>query len=337
MVHARTINIRKDLVLSYLATGFISDWNCISPQAAVLRALRGSRILRMREGSRRLLDNVAYRRHVEAVAPDDAVFFLSHRHYLAKGLTPAQRARAAFHHYNHEVRAFDSAYLGAVYGGRGLVVWRREVDEGVFDIRLLPGNDVLFEGGVSVVAFFDDVRIAVLSYANVPTDILLPGSVTAEDEPPLESSMIFATRKQLTWDHSLYQKAFNKAFDRSTVGHFCFAALTGLALAQGRRCLMAISPEAHPAFTPELGDIFRLAYADFWASLGGRPVSSHGWLIDLPMRLTPLDQLDAKARKRAMARRRHIEDVQNETLAVVRRHLVDPPDQVNGNESLGEA
>jgi uncharacterized protein len=324
-------------VLSYLATGFISDWNRISPQAAVLRVLRSLRVLRTREGARRLLDNVAYRRHVEAVEPGDPAFFLSHRHYLAKGLSPAQRARAAFHHYDHEVTAFDSAYIGAVYEGRGLVLWRREVDEGVFEIRLLPGNDVLFEGGVSVVAFFNDVRIAVLSYANVPTDILLPGYVAAEGEPPLEASTIFATRKQLTWDHALYQKAFNKAFDRSTVGHFCFAALTGLALAQGRHRLMAIAPEAHPAFTPELGGVFRLAYADFWASLGGRPVSSVGWLIDLPMRLTPLDQLDAKARKRAMARRQHIDDVQNETFETVRRHLVAPPALVNGSASLGEA
>ncbi len=317
-------------MLSNLTSGFISDWNRLSPQVAVLRALRASRILGMGDVRRRLSGNSACLRHVEAVAPGDAAFFLSHRHYLAKGLTPAQRAEAAVHHYHHEVAAFDQSYVDAVYGGRGLTVWQRKVDEGEFDIRLLPGNDVLYEGGVSVVAFFDDVRIAVLSYANVPTGIVLPAYVPADDEPPLEASTIFATRKQLTWDHALYQKAFNKAFDRSTPGHFCFAALTGLAMAQGRRRMVAIAPEVQPSFTPEFEERFRIAYADFWASLGGRAASPYGWLIDLPMRLTPLDQLDAKARKRAMARRRHIEDVQNETFEVVRRHLVDPPVLVNG-------
>jgi hypothetical protein len=296
----------------------------MSPQVALLRALRASRVFGMGEVRRLLLENPAYRMHVAAVASDDTVFFLSHRHYLAKGLTPRARALAALHHYEHEVRAFDRGYFDAVYGGRGLTLWRHEMEEGTFEIRLLPGNDVLYEGGVSVVAFFDDVRIAVLSYANVPSEIVVPGDVPVEGEAPFGASTLFVTRKQLTWDHALYQKAFNKAFDRSTPGHFCFAALTGIALAQGLHRVVAIAPEAQPSWTPEYAERFESAYAEFWVSLGGHKASAFGYAIDLPMRLTPLDQLDAKARKRATARRLHIERVQNAAQEVVRARLSAP-------------
>lgn len=304
-------------MISNLTSGFISDWQDISPPVAVLRALRASRILGMRDVRRHLRQNPAYQLHVASVARDDAVFFLSHRHYLAKGLSPIERARTALHHYEHEVHAFDRRYFDAVYAGQGLVVWRREVEGGVFDIRILPGNDVLYEGGVSIVAFFNDVRIAVLSYANVSPDVFVSERARAADEAPLGSNLLFVTRKQLTWDHALYQKAFNKAFDRSTPGHFCFAALTGLALAQGHARVIAIAPDVHPSYTPDVEGRFHAAYTEFWESLGGRPVPPYGYLIELPMRLTPLDALDAKARKRAIARRRHIQAVQDSTFDTI--------------------
>jgi uncharacterized protein len=321
-------------VISNLTSGFIADWQDMSPPVAVLRALRASRILGMRDVRRHLLQNAAYQVHVASVARDDAVFFLSHRHYLAKGLSPIERARTALHHYEHEVHAFDRTYFDAVYGGQGLVVWRREVEGGVFDIRILPGNDVLYEGGVSIVAFFNEVRIAVLSYANVSPDVFVPEHAMPAGEAPLGSNLLFVTRKQLTWDHALYQKAFNKAFDRSTPGHFCFAALTGLALAQGHTRVVAISPDVHPSCTPEAEGRFRAAYTEFWESLGGRRLPPYGWLIDLPMRMTPLDELDAKARKRAVARRRHIQAVQDSTFDTIVGRLTKPLSPADGRGAV---
>lgn len=314
-------------VLSNLTSGFLADWTRVSPPVAVLRVLRASRILRMGDVRRQLMRNPAYQGHISAVARDDAVFFLSHRHYLAIGLTPRQRATAALHHYSHEVDAFDGRYVDAVYRGAGLVVWRREVDEGVFDIRVLPGNDVLYEGGVSLVAFFNGVRIAVLSYANVPSSILLPAYVPSEDEAPLESTLQFVTRKQLTWDHS-YQKAFNKAFDRSTLAHFTFAALAAVAQAQGARRVLAIAPRVQPSCSPAVEKQFEAAYTEFWESLGGKPAGAFGFVIDVPMRMKPLDELEAKARKRALARRKHVHAVYESTLDVMHQHLLYPAPRV---------
>lgn len=320
-------------VISNLTSGFISDWHGMSPPVAVLRALRASRILGMGDVRRHLRQNPAYQLHVASVARDDAVFFLSHRHYLAKGLSPIERARTALHHYEHEVHAFDHTYFEAVYEGEGLVVWRHGVEGDVFDIRILPGNDVLYEGGVSIVAFFNGVRIAVLSFANVSPDVFIPGCTLPAHEAPLGPNLQFVTRKQLTRDHALYQKSFNKAFDRSTPGHFCFAALTGLALAQGHTRVAAIAPDVHPSCTPDAEGVFKAAYSDFWESLGGEKVSPYGYLIDLPMRMTPLDALDAKARKRAIARRRHIKAVQDATFDVVADRLTNPPSRADASSA----
>jgi uncharacterized protein VirK/YbjX len=66
---------------------------------------------------------------------------------------------------------------------------------------------------------------------------------------------------------------------------------------------------------------FDVSYAQFWKSLSGRSAGPYGYLIDLPMRMTPLDALDAKARKRAVARRMHIEAVEQCAMQAVSRFL----------------
>ncbi len=304
-----------------LTSGFIADFRELSPLAALARALRASRALGMGDVSGELLANPAYQSHVAAVAKDDTVFFLSHRHYLAKGLTTRQRASVALHHYRHEVAAFDPAYFDAVYRQGGLTLWRDEVDGTSYDIRLMPGNDVLYEGGVSVVFFVNNARVCVVSYSTVPTDVFLPDRAVLGDLAIGESTL-FVTRKQLTAEHD-YQKAFNKAYDRTTPAHLCFGALTGIAQAQSHRCVIGITPRVHPSCTPEIEHHLETAYTAFWEGLDGRLASPFGFLIELPMKLTPLDELDAKARKRAIARRAHIGSVQQSAWKTMQTHLID--------------
>jgi uncharacterized protein VirK/YbjX len=308
--------------VSGFVNAFLVDCRRWSLPVAVLRALRASRVLRLREAHARLHANAAYLRHVATVAPHDPWFYLSHRHYLARGLTTRQRVEAALLHYEHEVKAFDPGYFQAVYHGDGLELWRTDTGNGVFDIRLLPGADVLNEGGVSIVAHFNGRRIGVLSYSTVDAGIFQWGRQVPTADPALPRPLaVYVTRKQAMPDHS-YQEVFNKAFDRSTLGHFCFAALTGVAMAQGHRQVIAIAPSAHPVCTPALQDNFRVAYTDFWKTMRGRESPPFGYVIDLPMRMTPLEALDNKQRKRAMARRAHIEAVRVSAYDKISAHLL---------------
>ena len=59
-------------------------------------------------------------------------------------MTTRQPAMNALFHYEHEVNSFDDAYFKAVYCANGLTLWSLNVDDTVFDIRLMPGNDVLY-------------------------------------------------------------------------------------------------------------------------------------------------------------------------------------------------
>jgi uncharacterized protein VirK/YbjX len=73
-------------------------------------------------------------------------------------------------------------------------------------------------------------------------------------------------------------------------------------MAQGHRQVVAISPSMHPSCRPELEDHFHVAYTEFWRSLMGRAGSPFGYVIDLPMQMTPLDAARRPRRQAAQAR-----------------------------------
>lgn len=301
-------------------SGFFSDCNTMSIPVAIIRLLRASRLLYLPQLRRQLLKNKAYQKHINKINKDDAIFILSHRHYLARGLTTRQRVKAALFHYEHEVNSFDEEYFNAVYNANGLTLWCRNVNDTIYDIRLMPGNDVLYEGGCSLVFYINNERICVVSYSVVLKEIFLPAYAKIINENTQIQSTLFVTRKQLTSDHS-YQKFFNKAFDRATPTHLCLGAFTGIALAQGYDSFVGISPDSHPSLIVKYQRNFDVAYTQFWDSLNGQPISPYGYLIELPMQLKSLDELDTKARKRAVARRQHIDDVYTQAYGIIRKHL----------------
>lgn len=231
--------------------------------------------------------------------------------------------KTALFHYEHEINNFTQDYFNAVYGKNGLTLWQKKIEDTIFDIRLMPGNDVLYEGGCSLVFHINDERICVVSYSVVEKEIFLPASAELNNEKALMQSILFVTRKQLTGDHS-YQKVFNKAFDRTTPAHLCLGALTAIALAQGYHSFLGISPEMHPSLKIEYQRNFEVAYTQFWDSLNGQPISPYGYLIELPIQLTALDELDGKARKRAIARRQHTENVYTQAYDIIKKHLISP-------------
>ena len=141
------------------------------------------------------------------------------------------------------------------------------------------------------------------------------------------------TRKQLTGERD-YQAAFNKAFDRSTPAHLCFGALVGLARAQEHHQVMGIDPERQPSFSEPKRSQFTTAYADFWTSLGGRKVSAFGYLVDVPTQMTPLESLDASRRKRAKARRAHMDAVERSAWETIRGYVLARPVALIGSDAL---
>jgi uncharacterized protein VirK/YbjX len=84
--------------------------------------------------------------------------------------------------------------------------------------------------------------------------------------------------------------------------------------------VVGIAPEKQPAYAHGLRSNFLATYEDFWNTLSARRISPYGFLIDLPVRMTPIESLEPSRRKRALARRAHIEDVRQSAEAAIAAH-----------------
>ena len=299
-------------VLPRLYKGFFADRRQMSLPVACLRLLRVSPVLAYLDEGRALLDNEACRRHVAAVASSDFFFYLSHRHYLAQGFTRGQRTELARAHYEHEVSAYDEAYFDAVYRNGGLSLWRRDAEGTRFEVLLVPGSDALCEGGLTAVLRVDGGRVCVVSFSRADR-------ATVFDRESESGSTLFVCRKQLASNHS-WQPRFNAAFDRCSVAHFCMAAISGIALANGHASIGAVRPEVQASCTEDRCSRFRVSYGEFWESLGGRIRGRFAYEIPVPVALTPLADLTAKRRHRARRRRAHLAEIRESARAVIERH-----------------
>lgn len=308
-------------LISRIARAFFRGVAAESFPIAALRATRSLRAYTLGDSIAEVFDNPCYVAHRRAVADHDEVFFLSHRNFLVHGLTVRERAMAARHHYAHELVSFDRSYFDAVYGsGGGLVLWSDRAGDDIFEIVLQPGCDVLYEGGCSLVMRQNGQRTCVISYSYVPPGLFCPE--VPSEQMPASPSVILVTRRHATVDHS-YQKAFNQAFDRATVGHMCFAALTGVATAQGFDFVIGMAAAHHPSRTAANSRHLDAAYDEFWSSLNGTVPSKFGFRVQVPMQLSPLAEMNARHRKRASARRSHLHAVHESARRILANRRVD--------------
>lgn len=286
----------------------------MSLPVACLRLLRVSPVLAHLHEGRALLDNPACRRHIERVAATDHFFYLSHRHYLAQGLSRSQRTELACRHYEHEVSAYGDEYFDAVYRDGGLTLWRRIVEGNEFDVRIVPAMDVLCEGGLSVVLRVNGGRVGVVSFSHADRTIVF-------DRESECGSTLFMCRKQLAANHA-WQEPFNVAFDRCSAAHFLTAAVAGIALAHGYDSVAGVRPDVQASCTEDKRKQFQFSYGAFWESLGGRIRGRFAYEVPVPVQMTPLSDLSAKRRHRARRRRDHINEVRDAARAVIERHRV---------------
>jgi uncharacterized protein VirK/YbjX len=307
----RSDGLAMKTVLRAWAGGLAADLGRYRALTVAFRSLRRARILGQGAGLAALADLSGYRAHAAAEGDGDPLFFLSHRHYLLKGLDRRARTEAALCHYTHEAQAFSCSYSDKVYRRGGLVLWQAEASGHSYDIVLQPGRDVAYEGGLSLALRIDGGCVSVLSFSWVPGRIL---------GPELPARVYLISRRHQARDHG-YQADYNRAFHRVIPSHMVFAAFSGLALAQGQQTAAGIAPDRHPSDAPELAPYFRASYHDFWKSLGAQPLAGGHYRIGLPMTLSPLDGLEPARRKRALARRAVLEEVRASALQVIAAHL----------------
>jgi len=278
------------------------------------------RVLLFRRAHVELLAMDVYRNYVTQVH-DDVFHHLSHRNYLAKGLSLRERVRCVQTHYRFETATFDAAYQQAVYRDGGLVVWQHTVDGMRFTIQLELAERLNAEGDLTLTARLDGIRLHRLSFSWVDSGF---AGVPAASRPAVVSAIVpFVARNQGHHAEAAEAfKVFERIFPQNSPSFFCFAALQGIAQRLGMEQIVAVKATAQCAYDAARDTRFGNAYDGFWQTLGGVPLAGRGWRILLPLQRKPLGEMSAKHRKRAMQRRAYWHDIGVAAGAAVARHLL---------------
>lgn len=295
--------------------GLAGDLRRFRPPAIVARSLRRGRMLLAPAQVRVLLASPSAAAHAGAEGGGDALFCLSSRHYLARGLGARDRIAAATCHYALQDHRFDRSWHDQVTGdAEGLTLWQHPVAPHDHDIVLRRGCDVTDEGALSLIFRVDGGQHCVLSFACVPGRLL-----QVADGPALPERVWFVTRKHLTMRRD-YQADFHRAFHRVSPAQMALAALAGMVRALGDDMLVGIGAAVQPSNTPDREGRFSTAYDDFWLACGAQPMGAN-FLLPVPLPHKPVDGLPGPKRKRARLRQAAQHEVEEAAFAVTARHL----------------
>jgi len=270
---------------------------------AFLRASAASRILLFPSQMKQLQELDFVKKYS---CEGDRFFFLTHKFYLSKKFTLAQRIQAAIDHYAYEERNRGALYHDLVYRSPGLVLWRQIADGRQYTLRLSASNDYRHEGDLSVLLFVDDTNVCRMSFSYVNTAVFGRGCDIA----------MFITRHQTERNDALGR--FRTTFKQNSPQYFCLAALCGIAMVNGMRSLYAIKHDAQIAYEDRYADGFKNSYSNFWLKFGAEESDHQSYRLVIPLPLAPMSELTHRAR--AFARRRNWAQIIHDTRHAMLEH-----------------
>ena len=269
------------------------------------------------DGLARLFGNPVFDRHVVRRRESDPLFAVRHRHYLVRGLTMAERVRCAVSHFEFEHAHCDCGYHAAVHGADGLTLWRAHVGDTRYAIVLQDSGSLRHEGPLSVVLKADERILHVTSFAWVPTRMVDPHLHDGAATP----MTMFVARNQSQRASAPPMVRFRADFPQNTPAYFCLAATLAIAQAHGYAQVVAVHHERQVAYEAQLAAGFRRSYCDFWSTFGGECAGNGAYRMPAPIRMPPLDDVPAKHRARARARRTFWAEIGQSTLDQLAPHL----------------
>ncbi|RZL38447.1 MAG: DUF535 domain-containing protein [Rubrivivax sp.] len=221
------------------------------------------------------------------------LFFISHRHFLSRGFSPAERMACVLDHFRFEQAHFTPALLQALHGD-GLPLWRHAAG---WEIRLGANGATRHEGPLSLVLCREGRTLHEMSFAWVDA-----GRLGADLG---RGPVLFVTRNQSRPSDSPELAQFRADFPQNSPAYFVLAGLNGVAAALGQQRIIGVRDTCQIAFEPSWVASFKRSYDDFWLGFGGRCAGRHGLEMPVPAAVAPLAELRAKHRPRARQRREH--------------------------------
>jgi uncharacterized protein VirK/YbjX len=269
-------------------------------QARVEGPLDGLRVLVMawrllgeREKLGELFTIPAFAQMLALQPQADPLFFISHRHFLSRGLSASERLGGALDHFHFKQSRFTPALLEMLHE-EGLLLWRQEPG---WEIRLRANAEIRHEGPLSLALTHEGRRLHEMSFAWVNAERL---GMAAGPDP-----VLFATRSQCAPSDAPHLARFRTDFPQNSPAYFGLAALNGIVTALGQSRIVGVRDVCQIAFEPRYAASFKRSYDEFWSDFGGRLVGEHGLEMPVPAAVTPLSELRAKHRARARQRREH--------------------------------
>lgn len=248
------------------------------------------------------------------LARDDPLFHLHHRHFLWQGMNMGARLRCLAHHVRTEERAGSPRYLAEVYGGQGLVLWTHEHNQMLCQMVLRSVPKSRHEGLLSVELEVDGEVLHVMSLAWVP-------GAELQLAPTGTTTVALLTRNQSLRPRGETMATYRKVYPQVAAHYLCLAAVHGIVRWHGQSQLAAVPHERQIAYCRSHHEGFVHSYSGLWESLGGQR-RGRAYLMPLALPWPALDEVSAKHRGRARARRAAVASVQAATeqaLATCRR------------------
>jgi uncharacterized protein VirK/YbjX len=301
------------MIFAHLKQHWLARRSQYSLSSWLLCILRSLRVLWYWRDHQALCRLDVVRNYVAQPPNDDVFHHLSHRGYLARGLTARQRVQCVLTHYHFEETTFNAAYKQAVYRDGGLPLWQHAEGDNSFMIRLEMASRPNAEGDLTIALIADGKCLHRLSFTWVD------GATAGVAAPTVP----FIARNQGRWvDSGAAFEAFEQVFPNNSPSFFCFAAMQGIAQAVGMEQVVAVKCTSHIAYDPTEVKHFANAYDGFWKILGGVEMPGNAWLIALPFYLKPLADMPSKHRKRAAQRRDHWRAIGDSARGTLQRHLL---------------
>jgi uncharacterized protein VirK/YbjX len=300
----------------HLARLFVREQAAEGYVNAALMLAGATRAVLFHRQHRQLLRLEIVDKYITDVDDSDALFHLSHRHYLSKSFDKGKRVECALAHYSYENECHDDVYKDAVYRDGGMLLWSCTAGATVYALKLIA-TELRHEGGVSVVLLADDVALCEMSYAWVEAGMLGLGRGTL----PL------ITRNQSIGRSAAPLARFRADFPQNSPPYFCLAAVHAIAQLHGFDRLAGIRSECQIAFEERYASSFSNSYCRFWTTFAGTEVGSVAYAMPVPLSAPPLASVKSKYRKRAMLRRRQwakiSHDAQQALAPRLRRQAID--------------
>ena len=159
-------------------------------------------------------------------------------------------------HHEHEANNYDRRYFEQVYPGNGIILWEKTINAIRFKIVLTAVDDNRHEGELCVILYAGNSRLCMMSFCYLDANIFgLPSYPT-----------MLISRNQT--DVTTARDTFDRSFKQSTPQFFCLFAVSGIAMSNGFRNVLAIRHDSQVAYDKKYDSGFRNSYTELWESCG---------------------------------------------------------------------